>query len=81
MTDAWGNTVVGVEKLEVTLQPAAIATDGSGDAAKVAASGTNRVKASAVLLHLVMVDDDHGHMAGPTWLLYKDIYPPRQTHV
>lgn len=41
--DAFGN-VVEAAGFEVLLQPAAIATDGSGHAAKVNAAGTNRVK-------------------------------------
>ena len=63
VSDAWGNPVAPGKDFEVTLRPAAIATDGSGKSAKVTARGSNRAKlrgGSATFLDVKLKADTDG---------------------
>lgn len=66
VTDAWGNPAAPGKDFEVTLRPAAIATDGSGTSAKVTARGSNRAKlrgGSATFLDVQLKADADGEFA------------------
>lgn len=60
VTDAWDNPVSTKKDVDFTLETAAMSTDGSGKAARVAAKGSNRgrAKAGAGVLKAVHLEAD-----------------------